>query len=49
MNVMMLCEAVSTEEGVRRFVPQMKKIASALAEMLSAKLAAAGPSSAAKS
>ncbi|MDF0498670.1 helix-turn-helix domain-containing protein [Bradyrhizobium yuanmingense] len=40
MNVMMLREAVSTEEGLRRFVPQMKKVASALAETLSARLAA---------
>jgi IclR family mhp operon transcriptional activator len=40
MNVMMLREAVSLEDGVRRFVPPMKKVASALAEALGAKLAA---------
>lgn len=48
MNVMMLREAVSTEEGLRRFVPQMKKVASALAETLSAKLAATGSAPPAK-
>lgn len=42
MNVMMLREAVSPEEGIRRFVPSMKKVASALAEALGAKLAAPG-------
>jgi len=45
MNVMMLREAVSPEDGIRRFVPQMKKVASALAEALGAKLAAPATSS----
>ena len=42
MNVMMFREAVSPQEGIRRFVPPMKKVASALAEALGAKLAAPG-------
>lgn len=40
MNVMMLREAVSAEEGIRRFVPAMKKVAAALAEALGTKVTA---------
>jgi IclR family mhp operon transcriptional activator len=45
MNVMMLREAVSPEDGLRRFVPPMKKVASALAAALGNRLAAPGMSS----
>jgi IclR family mhp operon transcriptional activator len=48
MNVMMLREAVSPEDGLRRFVPPVKKVASALAEALGAKLAAPAKTSGAR-
>ncbi|TPQ27150.1 IclR family transcriptional regulator [Bradyrhizobium guangdongense] len=40
MNVMMLREAVNLEQGIRRFVPPMKKLAATLADALDSKLSA---------